>query len=186
MAATRPSNSADMAAQAAALGYYWNGVQMVPIEAAPEPTYDQPAYDPYAGGGGGLPSLGSINDSPDWQTLMAELDRQGGMMAAEAQRQKAIAAAERDRLLGDLTIRGELEREGVQGAMESRGLYRSGETEQNLARQRQNELSRSTAINSGAATRIGDIEAQLAMQESELARKRAEARADFLARGFTA
>ena len=172
-----------MAAQAAALGYYWNGVQMVPIEAAPP---DEPVYDPgYSGGYAAAPSLGNVDASPEWQALMAEMERQSGLYAADAQRQKAIATAERDRLLGDLTIRGELERENVQGAMESRGLYRSGETERNLARQRQNELSRSTAINSGAAARVSDIESQLAMQQAELDRRRAEARADFLSRGYT-
>lgn len=185
MARSRPSRSADMAAQAAALGYYWNGVAMVPIEAAPEPTLDEPAYEP-SGGYAPAPSLGRIDDSPEWQGLMAELNRQGELYKVEAGRQKGLIGAERDRLLADLTQRGELERENVAGSMEARGLLRSGETEQGLARQRANEQSRSAGITSGAAARISDIEGQLALQQAELDRQRAEQRAAFVGRGYTA
>lgn len=178
------ARSEDMARQLAEKGLMWDGTQIVPIPEAPVDDYEDPVYDPGPSGGYAMPNFGRVEDSPEWAALNAELDRMGGLQSAEAQRQKGIATAERDRLLTELTMRGDVERKGVEGAMETRGLYYSGETQENLARQRQNELSRSTAISTGAATRIGDIEAQLAMQQAELSRKRAEARASFVERGY--
>lgn len=180
------TRSSDMAAQLAAMGLMWDGTQVVPINyGAPEP--EAPSYEPSGGYGyAPAPSLGRVDDSPEWQGLMAELTRQGELYKVDAGRQKGLIGAERDRLLSDLTQRGELEREGVAGSMEARGLLRSGETEQNLARQRANEQSRSAGITSGAAARISDIEGQLAMQQAELDRQRAEQRAAFVARGYTA
>ena len=175
------SRASDMASQLEAMGLMWDGTQLVPIE-SPEPPYE-PTYD--SGSTYAAPSLGRLDDDPGWQGLMAELTRQGELYKVEAARQSGLVGAERDRLLSDLTQRGAIERENVAGSMEARGLLRSGETEQNLARQRANEQSRSAGITSGAAARISDIEAALALQSAELDRKRAEARADFLSRGYT-
>lgn len=176
------ARSQDMAAQLAALGLTFDGREVIPVD-APSPDYPQetiysePVYV--------APSLGRLEDSPGWQGLMAELDRQGSIYKIEAARQQGLISGERDRLMTELGQRGELEREGVAGSMEARGLYRSGETEQGIARQRQNELSRGTAITAGAAGRISDVEGQLALQNAEIERRRAEARADYLSRGFT-
>lgn len=179
------SRASDMASQLEAMGLMWDGTQLVPINYGAEEPVAEPTYDTgtvtYA-----APSLGRIEDSPEWQGLMAELNRQGELYKVEAARQSGLVGAERDRLLSDLTQRGELEREGVAGSMEARGLLRSGETEQNLARQRANEQSRSAGITSGAAARISDIEGQLALQQAELDRQRAEQRAAFVARGYLA
>lgn len=174
----------DMAAQLAALGLTYDGQQLLPADyGAPEPepqttVYQEPIY-------AAAPSLGRLEDSAGWQGLMAELDRQGAIYRTEAARQQGLIGGERDRLMTELGQRGELEREGVANSMEARGLYRSGETEQGIARQRQNELSRGSAITAGAAGRISDVEGQLALQNAEIERRRAEARADYLSRGFT-
>lgn len=165
------------------------GVQLVGGQAVPVQSYQEPTYDSGGGGGGGYvapANLGPLDQDPGWLALMAELDRQAGIYGAEAERQKALAVAERDRLLSELARRGEIERENVAGSMEARGLLRSGETERNIARQRANELARSGSITSGTAARLSDIEGQLALQQAELDRRRAEARAEYLSRGYTA
>lgn len=151
--------------------------QAIPAPAEPDPNapYD-PGYDPAP--------AGALSDSADWQSLMAEYEREMELQRANAARQSAYAIAERDRLLKDLAFQGELEREGISGSMESRGLHNSGETLQRTARQRASELSRSTGLQAAAGQRVSDIESQLALAEAELNRKRAEARSSFVSRGY--
>src|SRR5262245_12690024 len=76
--------------------------QLFPAE--PEPTYEEPSYD----GGGttyvypAAPTLGRLDDSPEWQAYNAELDRAMAFARADADRRKGLVTSERDRLMGEL------------------------------------------------------------------------------------
>jgi len=149
-------------------------------EPTQEPAYDPgPSYASYE-----APAPVQLDSDPGWLGLMAELDRQGGMYDAEAGRKRGLVTSDRDRLLGELEPRGELEREGIQGGYEARGLFGGGAMATAVARQRANQERRATSIGADAAARVSDIEGQLALQKAELERQRSTARMDYLSRGY--
>lgn len=155
-----------------------------------EPSYE-PVYEPSYDSASGYvydapPSLGRLDESPDWAAFNAELDRAMAFSRADADRRKGIVSSDRDRLLSELEPRGELEREGIQGGYESRGLFGGGAMAQAIARQRSNQERRAGSISADAAARASDIEAELGRQLLETEQRRVQARIDFLARGFTA
>jgi hypothetical protein len=156
----------------------------------PQATYEEPApapvYDPYDPGTGSavVEPPRDLATDPGWLALQAEMDREGQLYGAQAQRSSGLVTSNRDRLLADLIPRGEQERTGIEGGMEARGLFGGGQMEEHLARQRANEAQRGTTIQSEAAARLSDIEGQLAMQQAEIERRRAETRADYLSRGY--
>lgn len=179
------SRAADMAAQLAAKGLMFDGTQIVPIPATQDPTYD-PGYDPApVGGYAPAPSLGRIDDSPDWNTLMAQLNMAGDMARADSSRLIGNTNALRDRLLGEVAPAFEEQRQGISGSYEARGVGQSGGLETALARNRANEANRITSINQDAAMQVGNYESELARQLAEIEAKRTQSRLDFLSRGYT-
>jgi len=153
----------------------------------PPPAYEPPPpYDPEPEYAMAAPSLGRLDDSPDWQAFNAELDRAMAFQRSDADRRKGLVSADRDRLLSELEPRGELEREGIQGGYESRGLFGGGAMAQAEARQRANQGRRAASISSDAAARSSDIEGDLARQMLEMEQRRVASRIDYLTRGFTA
>lgn len=138
-------------------------------------------------GGGFAPAPApSLGADPGWIALQAELDQENAMNQAEGVRRQGQIVSQRDRLLSDLVPQGEAQRTTISGGMESRGLYGGGQMEESLARQRANEGRRQTGIQADAYSGLSDLAAQQAMQQQAIEGKRAQARADYMSRGYTA
>lgn len=110
--------------------------------------------------------------------MMAYL-RQLGFDEAEA---RAYAARQRDRVNRQVAMQvpqvqeqGMEERRNIGLQREQSGLYRSGETERRLARQRADEMGQIGAIEGGAADQIGGVESDLAREVARVRRDTAEA-----------
>jgi hypothetical protein len=153
-------------------------------------TAPAPSYDPGGGGGydpgGYAPPPPSLSADPGWIALQAELDQELGLNQAETQRRTGQITGQRERLLAQLIPQGEQERTTISGGMEARGLFGGGQMEDHLARQRANEGQRQTGINVDSYTALSDLQAQQALQAQQIEARRAQARADYMSRGYTA
>jgi hypothetical protein len=112
------------------------------------------------------------------------MDRSSERAGQEFGRRAGQIASQRDRLLANLVPQGEQEREGIQGGLEARGLFGGGQMAEHVARQRANEGRRSSGIQADAAMQYGDQAAQMAQQQADIDRRRAETRLEYLSRGF--
>lgn len=77
--------------------------------------------------------------------------------------------------LPEIAEAGQISREGVSAGFEDRGLYRSGQHEVALARQRAAEARQVGAVQSGVTEGTSDLEARLARQRAARTRRKAEA-----------
>ncbi len=76
--------------------------------------------------------------------------------------------------MANLADQGVQGRERLAGGMEARGLYRSGENELGLARQRAAEGRQSTALRQQATGQIGDLLLRIAQAQAARQRGAAE------------
>lgn len=110
-------------------------------------------------------------------TLQAYL-RQIGFSEAQARAQAQLAQDEAARRLTThipaLRDLGVEQRRNIEGGMEDRGLYRSGETQRRLATQRREEERGVYDAQLGAAGGIAGTEADLAWRAASLANQRRE------------
>lgn len=76
--------------------------------------------------------------------------------------------------LYDIGQAGTLQREGISGTAESRGIYRSGEHELALARQRADQARNESKAREGATRSVADLLTQIARNKAARARGGAE------------
>lgn len=125
-----------------------------------------------------------MDDDPQFQMFMAEINAQRANADAERQRQEGFVNANRDMALADLTNRNPLERTNIMNAQESRGVFRSSATEEQLARQASSMAQRQNALDLQTRQRISDVQAQLAQQVANLNAQIAQARMQYAGQGF--
>ena len=142
---------------------------------APEPP--APAEPPAAPGppAPALPRLISLESDPAYLALsdrLQFLEEDAGRLAAL--RRSSLGASEATSL-EDLLTAGVRQREGIEGAQESRGLLRSGITEKMIAEQRGEESRLSAHVREQTARQLNELESGLAARTGELQRHRAGA-----------
>lgn len=121
------------------------------------------------GGGGGVSTL-----EPTLQAYLRQIGFSEAQARAQAQLSQDEAARRLTTLIPAMRDAGVEQRRNIEGGMEDRGLYRSGETQRRLATQRREEERGVYDAQLGAAGGIAGSEADLAWRAAELANQRRE------------
>lgn len=120
------------------------------------------------------PAAASLSEDPAWLAYMRAL----GYEQSDAERIAAQRSNEVRRryalLLPELQMAGENQRTAISGGMESRGIYRSGEHEMALARQRAAEQQQLGSMGSEQTAALGGIEGDLAALKARILRAQSE------------
>jgi hypothetical protein len=116
----------------------------------------------------------TLEASPAYQAFMRALGVERSQ--AESSTQQQVDALNRSlaNRLPEITQAGEYARRGISGALESRGLFRSGEHETALAGQRQTEAGAVSGLQDETADRIAGLRQSLAERLAGFGRAEAE------------
>ena len=159
--ATRPASGA---ASYGSSPYTSSGSRPTAAAATDWSFLSAPSTATYEGGtsyGAGTSGYDYSTD-PTYQAYINALDLEAAQRQAMTQQRRAYLEADRDTMLGETARDAEQSRTNVSGNYEDRGLFLSGAHEGDLARNRQNELSRVGRIQTEAGRGISDLEAALA------------------------
>lgn len=104
----------------------------------------------------------NIFTDPRFLAFGRQTQFQSGQQISDAREQQRLAQIELQRIVPRLREQGIEQREQIQGALESRGLFRSGERLQEEARSRRGEERAVSDLRTGTAQTIADLEEQVA------------------------
>lgn len=164
-----------------------------PASYPPSPVA-QPVPMPYGGGGGGYsaPSHGggyspylppvapsapapTLADSPTYQAFLRSLGLEESQSRTSTQDRVDALNRELNRSIPEIQQAGDYTRQGISGNLESRGLFRSGELEQALARQRGAEGQQISTMQGSTADQVGILQNDLARRIADIERRRSDA-----------
>ncbi|MFP5376116.1 MAG: hypothetical protein ACLGIO_04945 [Acidimicrobiia bacterium] len=129
--------------------------------------------------GATAPQLAPLNANPlaanpAYLAFLRELGIADAEAAADTTTGAERVGLELARRLPRIAELGGRDREGISGSFESRGLFRSGQHELTLARQRADEGNEAGDLVAAGADRVADLQADLARRRAAAARRRAE------------
>ena len=185
MRPTSSSRSADIAAQLAAKGLQFNGVDVVPISApaAMAPPQEDTSYD-MTGYAAPAPTR-RLDTAPEWLAYLSALGLEESMARADVDRMRGLYQSEAARLKQDLIPQYQQQRRGIAGSLETRGMARSGEYLRRLAENRAMQGRQQAGIEANLAGQVGQLESQLAQRMGSLASQRAQQELSLRSQGYT-
>lgn len=136
--------------------------------------------DPFGGAGlaGGSAGIGagpaSLGANPAYLAFLRALGAEESDLRASGASRIDLLNRELSRRLPEISFAGEEARRNIAGNMEARGLYRSGETEKGLSRQRYAEGQATSSLEGTTADQVAAVNSELQRRLSEIARQRAE------------
>lgn len=135
-----------------------------------------PPVDDGSGSGGGAPAPAqtSLYDSPEWLAYLSALGLEEQQVRSDVDRSRAFAQSDARSKLDALPGIYGLQRRGITGSLEGRGMARSGELLRKLAENRGQQGRAQSNIESGLANSIGSLESQLAAKIAGLQTQRAD------------
>lgn len=103
----------------------------------------------------------SLAQDPAYLAFVRAAGLSEQVAAADVARRQAATKLALGIQTDDLNAAGERERQGVRGSQESRGVFRSGQTQQRLTEQEDQQARRQSALELAAATQLGDAQSGL-------------------------
>lgn len=147
-----------------------------PMRVAPAPQSTGPSYTsvdaPVAPAVG--TAAGPLGQNPAYLAFLRALGAEESDLRGVTEDRVSMIQRELDRQLPQLLTQGEEARRGISGNFETRGLYRSGEHEDALGRQRAAEGQGISALQGSAADQIGATENDLLRRLAEIQRRHAD------------
>lgn len=117
----------------------------------------------------------SLGTSPAYLAFLREVGIEDALDRSDTQGDIDRLIRRRDRALPEIAEEGGFAREGISGAMEDRGIYRSGEHEVALARQRAREGRTVAGLEAETAESVDDLRSRLERDIAARRRRTAEA-----------
>ena len=170
------------------------GFQAAPVSA---PTLTSPPVDTTAApvnnttydttGYAAAPAAMATRDlatAPEWLAYLSALGLEESMARADVDRMRGLYQSEAARLKQDLVPQYQQQRRGIAGALETRGMARSGEYLRRLAENRAQQGRQQAGIDANLAGQVSGLESQLAQKMGSLASQRAQQEMTLRSQGY--
>ena len=159
------------------------GQAEAPVEASPVD------YGPSSGSPADVPATfvepvrRTLASSPEWLAYLNALGLEQSTFAADIARQRGLYQSEANRQIADLGPQYDIQRRGITGNAEGRGVLRSGEFQRRLAENRATQGRQVGGIQGGLTGQLGNLQSQLAQKQIDVAARRAQQQLSMLGSG---
>lgn len=150
------------------------------------PAADVGAGDTGSGNYGGYASAPArrLDTAPEWLAYLSALGLEESMARADVDRMRGLYQSEAARLKQDMVPQYQQQRRGIAGALETRGMARSGEYLRRLAENRAAQGRQQAGIDANLAGQVSGLESQLAQKMASLASQRAQQELSLRSQGY--
>lgn len=125
-----------------------------------------------------------LDTAPEWLAYLSALGLEESMARADVDRMRGLYQSEAARLKQDLVPQYQQQRRGIAGALETRGMARSGEYLRRLAENRAQQGRQQAGIEANLAGQVSGLESQLAQKMGSLASQRAQQEMTLRSQGY--